>query len=120
MKSLEELDAIRDKMKHVANTRRAAHAARRVAVAMSTCGIGAGARDVLNAFTEAVAAAEGLEDVMVTQTGCIGLCPQEPVAQVILDGQTTTYVSLTPDKARRIVKEHLQGGKPVDEYAIGK
>ena len=57
---------------------------------------------------------------MVTQTGCIGLCPQEPVAQVILNGQTTTYVSLTPDKARRIVKEHLQGGKPVDEYAIGK
>ena len=55
MKSLEELAAIRDKMKHVASTRRAAHDAKRVAVAMGTCGINAGARAVLNAFTEAVA-----------------------------------------------------------------
>ena len=119
MKSLEELAAIRDKMKHVASTRRAAHDAKRVAVAMGTCGINAGARAVLNAFTEAVAGA-GLEDVMVTQTGCIGLCSQEPVAGVILDGQETVYVNLTPEKARRIVAEHLKGGKPVEEYAIGR
>ena len=50
---------------------------------------------------------------MVTQTGCIGLCSQEPVARVILDGQETVYVNLTPEKARRIVAEHLKGGKPV-------
>lgn len=118
MKSLEELAAIRDKMRHVASTRRAAHDAKRVAVAMGTCGINAGARAVLNAFTEAVAEA-GADDVMVTQTGCIGLCSQEPVAQVVLDGVTTTYVKLTPDKARRIVREHIQGGVPVAEYTIG-
>lgn len=119
MKRLEELTAIRERMRHVADTRRAAHDAKRVAVAMGTCGINAGARAVLAAFTQAVADA-GLDDVMVTQTGCIGLCSQEPVAQVVLGGETVTYVRLTPEKARRIVEEHLKGGRPVDEYAIGR
>ena len=120
MKSLEELAAIRDKMKQTVNTREAAHDSTRVVVGMATCGIAAGARPVLNAFTEAVAAAEGLEDVMVTQTGCIGICQYEPVVEITCPGQEkVTYVKMTPEKVARVVSEHLVGGHPVTEYTIG-
>ena len=119
MKSLQELAAIRDKMRQTVSTREAAHDAVRVVVGMATCGIAAGARPVLNAFTEEVAAA-GLTDVLVTQTGCIGICQYEPVVEVYMPGQTkTTYVKMTPDKVKRVVQQHLKGGNPVAEYTIG-
>ena len=119
MKSLQELAAIRDKMRQTVSTREAAHDAVRVVVGMATCGIAAGARPVLNAFTEEVAAA-GLTDVLVTQTGCIGICQYEPVVEVYIPGQAkTTYVKMTPDKVKRVVQQHLKGGNPVAEYTIG-
>ncbi len=118
MKSLEELAAIRDKMKQTVETREAAHDATRVAVGMATCGIAAGARGVLNAFTEEVAKS-GLHGVLVTQTGCIGLCQYEPVVEVFREGEEkVTYVKMTPEKAARVVAEHLVGGTPVAEYTI--
>ena len=119
MKSLQELAAIRDKMKRIVDTREAAHDTTRVVVGMATCGIAAGARPVLNAFTEEVAAA-GLTDVLVTQTGCIGICQYEPVVEVYMPGQAkNTYVKMTPDKVKRVVQQHLKGGNPVAEYTIG-
>ncbi len=119
MKSLQELAAIRDKMRQTVSTREAAHDSTRVVVGMATCGIAAGARPVLNAFTEEVAAA-GLTDVLVTQTGCIGICQYEPVVEVYMPGQAkTTYVKMTPDKVKRVVQQHLKGGNPVAEYTIG-
>lgn len=119
MKSLEELAAIRDKMKTTVNTREAAQDGTRVVVGMATCGIAAGARPVLNAFTEEVARRD-LSDVMVTQTGCIGICQYEPVVEVFRTGEEkVTYVRMTPDKVAKVVSEHLIGGKPVAEYTIG-
>ena len=119
MKSLEELAAIRDKMKQTVNTREAAHDSTRVVVGMATCGIAAGARPVLNAFAEEVAR-RGLEDVLVTQTGCIGICQFEPVVEVYRPNEEkVTYVHMTADKVGRIVSEHLIGGKAVTEYTIG-
>ena len=119
MKSLQELAAIRDKMKRIVDTREAAHDTPRVVVGMATCGIAAGARPVLNAFTEEIARRE-LHGVLVTQTGCIGMCQYEPIVEVTMPGQEkVTYVKMTPDKARRVVAEHLIGGKPVTEYTIG-
>ena len=119
MKSLQELAAIRDKMKRIVDTREAAHDTTRVVVGMATCGIAAGARPVLNAFTEDIARRE-LHGVLVTQTGCIGMCQYEPIVEVTMPGQEkVTYVKMTPDKARRVVAEHLVGGKPVTEYTIG-
>ena len=82
MKSLEELAAIRDKMKQTVNTREAAHDSTRVVVGMATCGIAAGARPVLNAFVEEVAQARPARTCIVTQTGCIGICQYEPVVEV--------------------------------------
>lgn len=119
MKSLEELAAIRDKMKQTVNTREAAQDSTRVVVGMATCGIAAGARPVLNAFSEEVARRE-LSGIMVTQTGCIGICQYEPVVEVYRPGEEkVTYVKMTSDKVGRIVSEHLMGGKPVTEYTIG-
>ena len=101
MKSLQELAAIRDKMKQTVSTREAAHDSTRVVVGMATCGIAAGARPVLNAFTEEVAK-EGLHDVLVTQTGCIGICQYEPVVEVYEPGkEKVTYVKMTAEKAKR-------------------
>ncbi len=119
MISLADLAAIRDKMKDKVVIREGS-AQTRIVVGMATCGIAAGARPVLNAFTAAVQK-EGLVDkITVTQTGCIGICQYEPVVEVFEDGKDkVTYVKLTPEKAERIVKEHLVGGNVVTEYTIG-
>ena len=119
MKSLEELAAIRDKMKQTVNTREAAHDSTRVVVGMATCGIAAGARPVLAAFTDEVAR-RGVSNVTIAQTGCIGICQYEPVVEVFEPGrEKVTYVKMTPEKAARVVVEHLINGKPVAEYTIG-
>ena len=119
MKSLEELAAIRDKMKQTVNTREAAHDSTRVVVGMATCGIAAGARPVLNAFTEEVARRD-LHGVLVTQTGCIGICQYEPVVEVFENGkEKVTYVKMTEDKIVQVVAEHLVNGHPIAEYTIG-
>ncbi len=120
MKSLEELKAIRDRARVSVHLRKENNPDNiRVVVGMATCGIAAGARPVLAAFTDEVAK-RGLQNVMVTQTGCIGLCQYEPIVEVYQpDGKVTTYVKMTPDKVGRIVTEHLVNGKIVDEYTIG-
>ena len=120
MKSLEDLRAIRERMQSQVSMRAEDHTHTRVVVGMATCGIAAGARPVLASFVEEVAK-EGLtEKVTVTQTGCIGICQYEPVVEVFEDGKDkVTYVKMTADKAKRVVAEHLKGGKPVEEYVIG-
>ena len=119
MKSLEELKAIRDRMKDKVAIREGEDQIR-VVVGMATCGIAAGARPVLAAFVDGVAK-DGLTDkVMVTQTGCIGICQYEPVVEVFESGkEKVTYVKMNAEKAARVVEEHLKGGKVVDEYTIG-
>ncbi len=119
MKSLAELQAIRDKARAAVNIRENAEAETRVLVGMATCGIAAGARPVLNAFVEEVAK-RGLKDVMVTQTGCIGICQYEPVVEVVTPGQDkVTYVKMTAEKVARVVNDHLVNGNVVTEYTIG-
>lgn len=119
MKSLEELKAIREKMKRQMDLRENDENGIRVVVGMATCGIAAGARPVLSAFTEEVAK-RSLQNVTVTQTGCIGICQYEPVVEVFTpDGQKTTYVKMTAEKAVKVVADHLVNGSVVTEYTIG-
>ena len=119
MKSLAELAAIREKMKDRVVLREG-QGDIRVVVGMATCGIAAGARPVLSAFVEGVAA-KGLSDkVTVTQTGCIGICQYEPVVEIFEAGkEKVTYVKMTADKAKEVIEKHLKGGAPVAEYTIG-
>lgn len=119
MKSLAELQAIRDKMKNTMNVREDMGDKIRVVVGMATCGIAAGARPVLNGFTEEVAK-RNLGNVSVTQTGCIGICQYEPVVEIFTpDGEKTTYVKMTAEKVSRVVTEHIVNGNVVAEYTIG-
>lgn len=119
MKSLKELEAIRDRMRQTVNTRESDNNTIRVVVGMATCGISAGARPVLNAIVEELAR-ENVAGVQVTQTGCIGICQYEPVVEVYEPGkEKVTYVKMTPEKAIRMVHHHLMKGEPVQEYIIG-
>lgn len=119
MKSLKELEAIRNRMRQTVNTRESDSNTIRVVVGMATCGISAGARPVLNAIVEELAR-ENVAGVQVTQTGCIGICQYEPVVEVYEPGkEKVTYVKMTPEKAIRMVHHHLMKGEPVEEYTIG-
>ena len=119
MKSLAELQAIRDRMQKQIDLRDAGDDRIRVVVGMATCGIAAGARPVLTAFLEEVDK-RSLTNVSVTQTGCIGVCRLEPIVEVLVPGQEkVTYVKMTPEKVASIVSEHLVNGNVVSESTIG-
>ena len=97
MKSLAELQALRDKAKAQMGMREDAPDNIRILVAK-----------------------RGLKNVTVSQTGCIGICQFEPVAEVYVPGQEkTTYVKLNSEKAAKIVVDHIVNGNVVTEYTIG-
>ena len=119
MKSLAELQEIRNKVLGQVNLRKEREDGIRVVVGMATCGIAAGARPVLNAFLSEISKRE-LKDVMVTQTGCIGMCRLEPIVEIYMPGEEkVTYVKMTEDKVARVVAEHIVNKQPVVEYTIG-
>ena len=118
MKSLAELQEIRNRALSQVNMRKERENGTRIVVGMATCGIAAGARPVLNAFAKEIEK-RGLNDVTVTQTGCIGMCRLEPIVEVFVPGQEkVTYVHMTEDKVAKIVAEHIINQKPVAEYLI--
>ncbi len=118
MKSLAELQAIKERMKNKIVLREGTGDVR-VVVGMATCGIAAGARPVLAAFVEEVNNA-GLNDkVTVSQTGCVGYCQLEPIVEIYEAGKDkVTYIHMTADKAKEVVEKHLKGGKIVAEYTV--
>ena len=119
MKTLAELAAIKARMQNNVAIREG-EAGIRVVVGMATCGIAAGARPVLTAFSSEVEKAGLNQKVTVTQTGCIGICQYEPVAEIYEEGkEKVTYVKLDADKVAEIVEKHLKGGNIVTEYTIG-
>ena len=120
MKSLAELQAIREKTLNRINLRKEDEAeVTRVVIGMATCGIAAGARPVMLSFMDEISK-RGLNHVTVSQTGCIGMCRLEPMVDVIVPGQEkVTYVHMTPEKVGRVVAEHIVNGRPVEEYTIG-
>ena len=119
MKSLAELQEIRDRTRNQVILRENNDNAIRVLVGMATCGIAAGARPVLATMVDEVAK-RGLTNVTVTQTGCIGICQFEPVVEIVAPGQEKiTYVHMTPEKAVRVVNDHLVNGNMVTQYTIG-
>ena len=117
VKSLEDLKKIKEealRKREIRNATARAH----VTVAMGTCGIAAGARDTMKAVLDAIEK-DQITGVLVTQTGCIGLCEFEPIVDVQV-GETpkVTYGKVSPERARAIVTEHVVGGKPIKEWMI--
>ena len=119
MKSLAELQEIRNRTLSQVNMRKDREEGVRVVVGMATCGIAAGARPVLNAFVQEVEK-RGRTNVMVTQTGCIGMCKYEPIVEVYVPGaEKVTYIHMSEEKAARVVAEHIINNKPVAEFTVG-
>lgn len=120
MKSLAELQAIKEKMQNKVALRDGS-GEMRVVVGMATCGIAAGARPVLSTFVEEINNSGLAGKVTVSQTGCIGLCQYEPIVEIYeADKEKITYVKMTPEKAKKVVEEHIKGGKVIAEYTFAK
>jgi len=119
MKTVAELNALKKKAQKEMAKSPDGRDRIRVVVGMATCGIAAGAGPILEAFRTETAR-RGLTNVAVVQTGCIGMCQYEPIAEVTQAGQEkVTYVKLTADMVPRIVSEHLVNDRPVDEFTVG-
>jgi NADP-reducing hydrogenase subunit HndB len=117
IKSLDDLKRIREEALEKRKVKTASGQVQ-VIVGMGTCGIAAGARDAMKAILETIQN-ENLEGVIVTQTGCIGLCEKEPIVQVVVGDQPkVTYGKVSPDVARQIMKEHIKNGNVLKEYVI--
>ncbi len=85
---------------------------------MGTCVIAAGARAVMTALMDEITKAN-TSDVIVTTSGCVGLCAKEPLATVeIMNHPPVKYCDLTEEKMREIFREHIMGGNPVEKYAL--
>jgi NADP-reducing hydrogenase subunit HndB len=121
MKSIAEINAIKEKMRSQLGARQGTDSKdKRVVVGMATCGIAAGARETINALVDE-AAKRGLNDVRITQAGCLGMCKLEPMVQVYIPGEeVVTYVYVDADVARRIISDHVVNGNIVRENVIGK
>jgi NADP-reducing hydrogenase subunit HndB len=112
--SPEDLKKLRDKARGDVDVRSGPKETR-ITVHMGTCGIAAGARDILAELTGELVKA-GVETVTLRQSGCIGLCDQEPMLTYSdKDGRDYLYVNLDRGKARRIVASHVLKGQPVHE-----
>ncbi len=118
MKTLADLQAIKEKMQGQIELRYESHAHTRITVSMGTCGIEAGARPVLTAFSDLIQQKK-VHGVLVGASGCVGLCKYEPVVEVTTpeDGKIT-YVKVTPEKAAEIVEKHIIGKQVVKEYTL--
>ena len=117
VKSLEDLKRVKEealeKRKAQATSGRA-----QITVGMGTCGIAAGARDTMKAILNVIEV-ENLEDIIVAQTGCIGLCEWEPIVEVVVGQEPkVVYGKVSPDRAKEIMREHLMGSKIIPEYVI--
>jgi NADP-reducing hydrogenase subunit HndB len=116
---LEDLDRIAEKVRRATLLREGAGRAK-ITVHMGTCGIAAGARQIMSALLEEFEKKD-IKDVILTSSGCAGLCSREPMATVELKGEAPVkYVDLTPDRMRKILDDHVIGGKIVTEYALAE
>ena len=117
--SIEDLKKIKERERWKMALRQGEYRVK-ITVHMGTCGIAAGARDVMAEFRDGITE-RGITDVILTNSGCAGLCAKEPMITVELTDQSPVkYVSLDREKAKRIFDEHVMGGKPVEDYALAR
>ncbi len=114
---VEDLAKIKEKSRKMTILREGAGKAK-ITVHMGTCGIASGAREVMSALLNEMKEKD-VKDVIVTTSGCAGLCSDEPMATVELKGAAPVkYSKLTPEKIRDILNKHVLNGKIVKEYAL--
>jgi NADP-reducing hydrogenase subunit HndB len=112
-----DLERVREKVRKT-STLRQGKARAKVTIHMGTCGIAAGARKILTALMEEIEAAK-LTDIIVTTSGCAGLCSREPMATLEVTGNPPVkYGDLTPEKIKEILNEHIINGNIIEKYAL--
>ncbi|OGC40668.1 NADP oxidoreductase [candidate division WOR-3 bacterium RBG_13_43_14] len=112
-----DLEKIRDKVRRTANLRQG-KAKARITIHMGTCGIAAGARTILTALMQEIDK-KNIKDIIITTSGCAGLCSREPMATVEVTGKPPVkYVDLTKEKIIKILNNHALKGNIVSEYAL--
>jgi NADP-reducing hydrogenase subunit HndB len=117
MKTVEELRKLREKVQNLTQVRDGEGP--QIIIGMGTCGIAAGAREVLMAIMEEIRKRN--LNVIIKQTGCIGMCEKEVLVDIVLPGQPRiTYGNVTPDKVAKLISEHIVNGRVVADWAIGK
>ena len=117
--TFEDLEKIRDQAQRAMAVREGGAYRAKVNVHMGTCGIAAGARMVMTALMKEIKTRD-LHDVLLTSSGCAGLCSQEPMITVELAGRAPVkYVNLSEAKVQEIFEKHIQGGSIVEDYALG-
>ncbi len=117
IKSLEELKRVREEALQKKKMK-ATPGNVQVIIAMGTCGIAAGARDTMKSVLSFIES-NNLSGVTVTQTGCIGMCEQEPIVQVVIGDQPkVVYGKVNAEVASQIMKQHVQNGTPVKDYVL--
>ncbi len=117
IKSLEELKRVREEALQKKKMK-AAPGNVQVIVAMGTCGIAAGARDTMKSVLNYIEK-NNLSGITVTQTGCIGMCEQEPIVQVVIGDQPKVlYGKVNAEVIGQIMKQHVQNGQPVKDYVL--
>ena len=115
----EDLKRIKDEMNRAMSLREG-EARSKVTVHMGTCGIAAGARKIMSTVMNLMEEKKP-EGVIVTTSGCAGLCSREPMMTVELKGQAPVkYGDLTEEKTKDIFEKHVLGGNVVVEHAIAK
>jgi NADP-reducing hydrogenase subunit HndB len=120
MKTINELNAIKDKIRSELNIDKVENSNIRITVGLATCGIAAGAKEVFERLKDEVIC-RGLKNVSVKQVGCIGMCRLEPIVEVYVPGkQKVTYVKVTADKAAKIISDHVVNGNLVQELLVQK
>ena len=114
---VEDLAKIKEKTRKMTILREGAGTAK-ITIHMGTCGIASGAREIMSALLDEMKKRD-VKDVLVTTSGCAGLCSREPMATVELKGAAPVkYVDLTPDKIREILNKHVLGGEIMQAYAL--
>jgi NADP-reducing hydrogenase subunit HndB len=117
--TLEDLAKIREKTKRLTSVREGGEYRAKITVHMGTCGIAAGARNIMNALIKEIEKRE-IATILVTNSGCAGLCSREPMATVEIAGQAPVkYVDLNEKKIAEIFEKHVLGGQILTAYALG-
>jgi NADP-reducing hydrogenase subunit HndB len=118
VKTIEDLKRMREKFHEQTKIRDAGGV--QIIIGMGTCGIAAGAREVMSAIFDEIAKRK-LQDVTVRQTGCIGMCEKEVLVDVVRPGEPRiTYGKVTPATVSKIISEHVVNGRIVEDLVVGK
>lgn len=117
MKSLDELKKIKERALEMKKIK-TGQARVTITVGMATCGIAAGARNTMKAILDYIREND-VDNVIVTQTGCNGMCEQEPIVDVQLkDSPKVTYGYVSADRIQKLMEQHVMNGKAVDEWVL--